>query len=762
MTAGNWLRVSPEHPCLTCGKSDWCLNAKDGTASLCQRLSEGAVRRCGDAGWLHRHRNGLEHQLWATKRFTVPVERPALREDLANLNAEFRAAVDPRRLDRLAADLGLSVPCLQRLGIGWCARSSAWSFPMTNCTGDVLGIRLRTGAGRKFAIKGSHDGLFVSVGLDKPILLLIAEGPTDTAALLDLGFDAIGRPSCRGGSVLAAELVRKHRPDETVIVADRDEPGQEGARALVPRLLPCCRRLRIVTPPSGVKDARAWMRTAPPARQSWKRSEPPNPIRSRSAPMCPSHQPGPEGGDVSAETPLLITSSRPLGCRGKAIVTATIGDQCLHRDTIDLNKAADREQFTAALVRDREWIDRQEAETKLLNPQVDDLQAAADGGNAGDSRPEPESHAQALLRLAGEAHLFHTEDGRTSATVAVVGHIENHPIRSTSFRRWLIRAFYAERGGPPSSEALQAALGVLESKAEFDGPLERVWTRVAKDAGSADPDDPTYYVDLCNPRWQAVEITRRGWRVIDNPPGKFRRTKGMMALPIPESGGAIEDLRRFVNLGTDQDWRLFVAFLTAALRPQGPYPILAINGEQGSAKSTTTRVARKTVDPNATLLRCEPKEVRDLMIAATNAWAVTLDNLSSLPTWLSDALCRLATGGGFSTRTLYENDEETHFDAMRPVLLNGIEDVATRCDLLDRCIALTLPTIPEDKRREEGPFWLEFEAALPKILGALFDAMVGGLRELPSVKLDRLPRMADFAPGARRSVAPSAGRKGRS
>ena len=258
--SAKFSRVTRERPCLVCGKYDWCLRAHDDSASICPRISGDAVRRCGDAGWLHRHQSGQEHQLWPIKRFSVPVERSAPREDLAALNAEFQAAVDLRRLDRLAADLGLSVPSLQRLGIGWCARSSAWSFPMTNCTGDVLGIRLRTGAGRKFAIKGSHDGLFVSVGLDKPRLLLIAEGPTDTAALLDLGFDAIGRPSCRGGSVLAAELVRKHRPDETVIVADRDEPGQEGARALVPRLLPCCRRLRIVTPPSGVKDARAWRR----------------------------------------------------------------------------------------------------------------------------------------------------------------------------------------------------------------------------------------------------------------------------------------------------------------------------------------------------------------------------------------------------------------------------------------------------------------------------------------------------------------------
>jgi hypothetical protein len=240
-------------------------------------------------------------------------------------------------------------------------------------------------------------------------------------------------------------------------------------------------------------------------------------------------------------------------------------------------------------------------------------------------------------------------------------------------------------------------------------------------------------------------INRDGWQIITTPPAKFRRTSGMLPLPSPVSGGSIDELRRFVNVGTDQDWRLMVAFLTAGLRPRGPYPILAINGEQGSAKSTTSRVLRRAIDPHVTLIRCEPREVRDLMIAATNSWAVALDNISSLAVWLSDALCRLATGGGFATRTLYENDEETHFDAMRPVLLNGIEDVATRFDLLDRCVVLSLPTIPDDRRREEEALWREFEAAHPRILGALLDAVVGGLRMLPSVKLDRLPRMADFA-----------------
>jgi hypothetical protein len=172
---------------------------------------------------------------------------------------------------------------------------------------------------------------------------------------------------------------------------------------------------------------------------------------------------------------------------------------------------------------------------------------------------------------------------------------------------------------------------------------------------------------------------------------------------------------------------------------------LAVNGEQGSAKSTLGRVARALIDPNVAPLRRPPRDERDLMIAARNGWVVALDNLSGIPPSLSDALCTLATGGGFGTRELYSDDEEKLFDAMRPIFLNGIEDVATRPDLLDRSICLTLPMIPDGERRDEAALWTEFERDRPRILGALLYAVAAALRNRPSVRLPNKPRMADFA-----------------
>ena len=132
------------------------------------------------------------------------------------------------------------------------------------------------------------------------------------------------------------------------------------------------------------------------------------------------------------------------------------------------------------------------------------------------------------------------------------------------------------------------------------------------------------------------------------------------------------------------------------------------------------------------------------MIAASNGAVLAFDNLSHVPAWLSDALCRLSTGGGFATRELYTDNEEVIFDAMRPLILTGIEELATRSDLLDRAVLLTLPTIPEDRRRTETQFWAAFDTAAPRF-SALLTAVSEAMRRLPAVKLSRLPRMADFA-----------------
>jgi hypothetical protein len=375
--------------------------------------------------------------------------------------------------------------------------------------------------------------------------------------------------------------------------------------------------------------------------------------------------------------------------------------------------------------------------------------AGGDGANSGPDDPGSvtpapggrRSQATMLLDLAADVEFFHTADGDAYARIELDGHHEVWPLGSKSLRGWLSREFYVQYGRAAGSQAIKDALNVLLGRALYEGPEHHVYVRVAGEG-------PDIYLDLGDPLWQAVRITAAGWGLVADPPVRFRRPKGLLRLPLPIPGGTVDQLRRFVNVRDDDgdaQWRLFVGCLIAAFRPIGPYPILALNGEHGSAKSTTAKIHRRLVDPNKSATRAAPRDERDLAIAATNGAVISLDNLSTVPDWLSDTLCRVSTGLGFSTRTLYENDEETLFDACRPIVINGIGVLGTRSDLLDRTIELELPRIPDDRRQDETQFWAAFDREQPAILGALLDAVSGAIGRLDAVKLERAPRMADFA-----------------
>jgi hypothetical protein len=360
---------------------------------------------------------------------------------------------------------------------------------------------------------------------------------------------------------------------------------------------------------------------------------------------------------------------------------------------------------------------------------------AEENGDAGGRGP---TQANILMELAQAAQLFHTPDGTAFADLDIDGHRETWPVRTKGFRRWLARQFFEATQGAPSSEALQSALNVIEAKAHFDALERLVHIRV----GGL---DGRLYLDLGDKTWRAVEIDANGWRVIDNPPVRFRRASGMKPMPIPVKGGSVETLRSFLNVHSDTNFVLVVAWALACLRNRGPYPVIVLSGEQGSAKSTFSAILRALLDPNTAPLRALPREDRDLFIAASNGHVLAFDNVSGLPAWISDTLCRLATGGGFAVRQLYTDQDEVLFDAARPVILNGIEDIVTRPDLADRAVFLTLEPIPEERRRPEQELWAAFEAERPRILGVLLDAVAKGLAMLPQTKLEKLPRMADFA-----------------
>jgi hypothetical protein len=360
--------------------------------------------------------------------------------------------------------------------------------------------------------------------------------------------------------------------------------------------------------------------------------------------------------------------------------------------------------------------------------------------------PVPVDHAESgsaadrLIALVLERGIefFHDPNQHGWASMRVDGHWENHPVRSRPFQLFLLRTYYRETGKSPGAQAIRATLELFEAKALFDGQEAPVNLRVANHLGKL-------YLDLCDQAWRAVEIDAEGWRLVARPPPIFHRTRGSQPLPVPERGGIVNELRRFLNVD-HQGWTLIKAFLVAALRPNVPCPILVAKGEQGAGKTTACRIISALIDPRTGSLRGVPREVRDLTAAARNSWIVCFDNLSQLPEKLADAACRLATGGGFGGRELYSDHDEAIFDATRPLVFNAIPDLgAARPDFLDRALVVEFLDMKPEMRADEAQFWHEFEHVRPRILGALLDAVSSGLRNLPNLNVDRLPRMADFA-----------------
>jgi hypothetical protein len=300
---------------------------------------------------------------------------------------------------------------------------------------------------------------------------------------------------------------------------------------------------------------------------------------------------------------------------------------------------------------------------------------------------------------------------------------------------------FAEKtlGRIPDAEVITKVTAQLAAQAREKGHEHPVHTRIAaiRDA---------IYIDLGQVGSEVVEVTANGWRFIHDAPVRFRRTSNTGTLPYPAKGGGIALLRPFVNVATDDDWILFVALVLGALRGQGPFAHLVMFAEQGSAKTTTAELYKTLIDPaKRAVTLSPPSDRRDLAISAQNNYILAFDNISTMPSWLSDCFCRLSTGAGFATRELYTNSGEVIFDAQRSVCLNGITEFAERGDLLDRAIVLALPAIPEHQRKKAEDFWRDFRDVWPQVFGGLLGAVSTGLKNRHTVQLTRRPRMADFA-----------------
>jgi hypothetical protein len=387
-------------------------------------------------------------------------------------------------------------------------------------------------------------------------------------------------------------------------------------------------------------------------------------------------------------------------------------------------------------------LDPEEGTARVGAASTSGAPAAAGGASDGEVAQDDGGRVRAadLVVSAVKPHVELFRDvGRVPYATARGGggRPETVKLRSRAFRSHIGHLAYRQYRRTFGSQAIEEARDALEAIALHDGEVRDVHLRVARVGGAI-------YVDLADEGSHVVEVTAAGWRVIDDPPVRFLRPSAMRALPFPEQGGSVRELRPFVRVAHEESFVLVVAWLVAAFNVGRPCPVLVFRGEQGTSKSTTAAIVRRLVDPNKSPLRSPPRTADDLAVAAQHSFVVAFDNLSNVRRDLSDDLCRLCTGGGLSKRKLYEDDEEVVLEATRPILLNGIPDLAESADLAERSMVVTLAIIPEEERRPLVEVNAAFERVAPRVLGALLDGVASALAGEGAVRLARLPRMADF------------------
>lgn len=332
---------------------------------------------------------------------------------------------------------------------------------------------------------------------------------------------------------------------------------------------------------------------------------------------------------------------------------------------------------------------------------------------------------------------FHTPDGICYAAVTQdTGGtaICKVSTRSRQFLQMLTGRYYGETGRAPKRESLAEAIGVFEQMSTLDGDAIELENRVAWHG-----DNIAY--DLTNVDYEAIQITPQGWGLMPGGHIIFRRYSHQIPQVYPVLGGDPWKLFEFVNV-SESDQLLVMVYLISCLIPDIPHPVPLIVGEHGSAKSSTCRLFKALIDPSKVGTVALQHTEERLTQLLDHHWFAIFDNVEYIYPWQSAALCRAVTGEGTAKRALYTDDDDVIYDYKRCIGLNGINNVATKPDLLDRAFFLNLE--PITTRVEEIELFKRFDEAKPKILGGIFDALSKALSIYPSIHLDSLPRMADF------------------
>lgn len=357
-----------------------------------------------------------------------------------------------------------------------------------------------------------------------------------------------------------------------------------------------------------------------------------------------------------------------------------------------------------------------------------------------DNEKKQPPQAERLLNLVTDENclLFRDEFHVPHARIRVGDHWEVWPVRSESCGLWLRKLFWDAEGKAIYGDAYKKVQATLEARARFDGPIIPLSIRATFHEGAI-------YYDLCDDRWRAIKISEKGWEIVEEPPILFKRYKHQLPLTLPSRTGYLKGLLPFINAQHNDQRILVLIYVVSCFVPGIPHPLLNVFGEQGSRKSTLSRMLRRIIDPVRPALLAMPRNPAELAQQLQHHYFPFFDNVDYISHEISDALCRAVTGGGDAKRQLFTDDEDVIFEYKRCVGMNGINLIARKADLLDRTIPLELRPTTAYERKTEEEIWAEFEPLLPAILGGIFDAVSGAMRLRKGIKLVEKPRMADFA-----------------
>ncbi len=323
--------------------------------------------------------------------------------------------------------------------------------------------------------------------------------------------------------------------------------------------------------------------------------------------------------------------------------------------------------------------------------------------------------------------------GEYIVVLPINDHFEVRATSSTVFTHWMTTRYRNAFNVPPQNDAVAQARIQIEAKCAAGRQFE-LYNRVGWDNGKI-------YYDLTTPDWQGVEIDKDGWRVVPLPP-IFRRYDHQIPQVMPEFGGQAMEFLNFVNLD-DDDACLFLTTVATYFIPNIPHALIDQSGEHGSGKSSNSKKIKLLCDPSKAELFGAPSDEQTAQQNAEKHWVLNLDNISKVPNWLSDFLCRVVTGEAYSRRKLYSNDDDHTRLYKRCILVNGIGMSLYRGDILDRTIIFDVPVLTN--ARAESEISKKWKDSMPKILGGFFTAIAGAMAKVDKVVIKDSYRMADFA-----------------